>query len=288
MQQTLKPPIFFNGLGCDPYKGFTKKNLEKFRDFLNFIINSDKYFLTVRNDGSKRNIKNLLGDFYADKVTEIPDGGFFVRTNYNSAPLELKKDAINLVINLAGDMIETRFAKTINYNEFLNEFARFLTLIFNSVQNVNFVFVPHIFKDLQIIHDVLLNINDEIRRRFVSVAPYLHGMGSEKRIFALYEHAQLTMGMRFHSNVCSIGLNTPSIALLTYRKVYDLCNGLDLEDRALWVNEKGFADQLLEKAIYSLENDNAIRAKYSGIKKGLINEAELVMRDLVLWCERWI
>ena len=120
------------------------------------------------------------------------------------------------------------------------------------------------------------------------MAPYLHGMGSEKRIFALYEHAQLTMGMRFHSNVCSIGLNTPSIALLTYRKVYDLCNGLDLEDRALWVNEKGFADQLLEKAIYSLENDNAIRAKYSGIKKGLINEAELVMRDLVLWCERWI
>jgi polysaccharide pyruvyl transferase WcaK-like protein len=111
-------------------------------------------------------------------------------------------------------------------------------------------------------------------------------MGKEKHIFDFYRKADLTLGMRFHSNVCSIGLNTPSIALLTYPKIFDLCKGLGLEDRAVWVNEKGFSEQLIAKTLSSLEQKKDIKQRYATIKEGLVHDIEIVMGDISSWLER--
>lgn len=284
--QKIEPPIFFNGLGCDPYKGFSDTSLGKFSRFLDFVLSSDRYFLTVRNDGSKENIKRLLGEVYSGKITVIPDGGFFVLPNGENFFPEFRNDCSNVLINLAGDMPEIRFPGELNYSGFVEEFVSFLTHLFGISRGMNFIFVPHIFRDYNIINDVLSGLNDEIRRRFVSVTPYLHGMGKEKHIFDFYRKADLTLGMRFHSNVCSIGLNTPSIALLTYPKIFDLCKGLGLEDRAVWVNEKGFSEQLIAKTLSSLEQKKDIKQRYATIKEGLVHDIEIVMGDISSWLER--
>jgi len=281
----ITPPIFFNALGCDPYKGYSEENLSKFRDFLDYVSASEKYFLSVRNDGSKENINRLLGETYANLVSVLPDGGFFIRTKKRNHP-EFKKTSKNIVINLAGDMPEIRFSKGFEYADFIDEFVMFLSRLFEVNGSVNYILIPHIYKDYTMIDDVLSGLTDEIRRRSISVAPYLHGMGNEHYIFDLYKQADLTMGMRFHSNVCSIGLNTPSIALLTYPKIFDLCKGLELEDRAIWVNEKGFSEQLIAKTLSSLVQEKEIRRKYARIKERLVHDIEIVMEDISSWLEK--
>jgi len=52
------------------------------------------------------------------------------------------------------------------------------------------------------------------------------------------------MGMRFHTNVCSIAMNVPAIPLISYPKLHDLYEELDLLERAVYANRDDFAQQL--------------------------------------------
>jgi polysaccharide pyruvyl transferase WcaK-like protein len=278
----IETPIFFNALGCDPYKGASEANVVKFKKFLDFTSASEKFFLTVRNDGSMKNIRRHLGEKYLGFFTEIPDGGFFVNVedHYHH---ELKNDSINIAINLAGDMPEFRYPTEYGYADFVKEFSSFMADLSRSERGVNFVFVPHIFRDLSVIADVLALLQDDIRRRHVSVAPYLHGPGSEKIIFDLYKKADLAMGMRFHANVCPIGLGTPSVALLTYPKVSDLLEEIGLQDRSVVVNERGFSKMLFEKTMSSLRHSKEIREQYFNLRGRLDDEMSTFMRGFSSW-----
>ena len=56
----IKSKIFFNALGFDINKGYTQETKDKFKIFLDYLLeNPDKYFVTFRNDGSKKNYENL-------------------------------------------------------------------------------------------------------------------------------------------------------------------------------------------------------------------------------------
>lgn len=284
MLRKIRPPIFFNALGCDPYKGAPLINIQKFKAFLDVTGRSEKYFLTVRNDGSLENVRNFLGKSYGDMMTEIPDGGFFVNVIDHYHP-EIIEGIPNIIINLAGDMPEIRFPGDFTCNNFVEEFSAFLMQLFEHGKK-NFIFVPHIFRDLSIISRVIDLLRDDVRRRFVSVAPYLHGEKSEEYIFDLYKKVDVSLGMRFHANVCSIGLSTPSIAMITYPKIFDLCKGLGISEKGLWVNKKGFTSEFLEKTILSLEEKYNIKMKYREIREQVSVEMDKKMNLLSEWMEK--
>ncbi len=255
----IETPIVFNALGVDPAQGASEVSLNKFRSFLDYAIANPKILLSCRNDGSMKTLTELVGIKYADSFFHVPDAGFFTKVVNNFHP-EIKAENKNILIQLAGDMIDVRFSKSsdcsISYKEFLNEMSSYIQGIANQC-NANFILVPHIFRDLDVIHSLIDLLPDDIRRSRLTVAPYLTGQEGQDYIFDLYKKVDLVLGMRFHSSVCAIGQNVNCIGLVNYRQIDELYNELGLEDFKVRVNEL-FSSKLHSLTMKFLNNDITI------------------------------
>ncbi|MDF2500961.1 MAG: hypothetical protein K0Q77_1675 [Anaerosporomusa subterranea] len=272
----ITTPILFYSLGCDVGQGVSNDNLQKFRQFLDHILGSSKYLVSVRNDGSLGTIDKYLGKEYAERIDCVPDGGFFtIVKDFLHPELPNEKNLKTIAINLAGDMLDVRFnnseinSSDILYEEFLQLFGNFLNNLFMDREDARVVFIPHIFRDLDIISDVLKQVEDIHRRKHIAVAPYLHGSGAQEYIFDLYRKCDLVLGTRFHANVCPIGLNTPTIGLVNYPQIQLLYEELGMPQRTIQVNKREFDVKLSSFVNYSLENLECIRHDYSEIQKKL-------------------
>lgn len=259
----IKTPIFFNSLGVDAGQGASEQSLKKFRSFLDVLIDRGD-FISVRNDGAIKTLSDLVGERYLEHVIDTPDAGFFLETSQSSAYYANKK---YIAINVATDMDDIRFDKDngkLGYNEFINEIINFLMVFLTKHSEYELVFVPHIFRDISFINDVLEKLDDEIRRKRVTVAPLLHGDDSFKDVMCIYDTARLVLGGRFHANVCSFGLGTPVIGLVNYIQIENL--HLDLEsDSFINISEKDFSVELANmvdrKLTLKVEKDFSIRDK---------------------------
>ncbi len=269
--QQIKPPILFYSLGCDIGQGVPEGNINKFKVFLDYITtNSCRYFVSVRNDGSLANIKSLYGSKYDEKISEITDGGFFTYVK-DIEHFEIEKYKINILINIAGDMLDIRFPNNgvkISYDIFKRNLAKMIEELCEEYQNnLNFIFVPHIFRDIKTIYDVMDVINDKIRRNYIKVAPYLLGDRGHDYIFSLYNQSDLVLGMRFHSNVCSYALRKNVIGLLNYVQIKNLYRTIDSKE-FVEVNKENFHNELKIKLIDHLTNNK----KYISLSEKIIEK----------------
>lgn len=246
----IKTPILFNGVGCDIAKGASQNAVEKFRLFMERITNDKNILVSVRNDGSFDTITKLYGDSFDEKIYRVPDGAFFMKSGKFDFP-ETKRRYRSIGINVAADMKEIRFNSevrgSISYDDFVNGFAMVLNELLQKYEDYQIIFFPHIYSDLAAINDLLEKIEDTYRRIRVVVAPYLTGEGSDEYIFGLYKECDFIMGMRFHSNICAIAQNIPTIALCSYKKILDLYREVDLSDRVVEVNKVGFENLIRKK-----------------------------------------
>jgi len=138
--------------------------------------------------------------------------------------------------------------------------------------DLSLVLMPHIYKDLDIIHRFIAKLAHPFRRTRVAVAPYLTGENAQEYIFDLYRKCDLVMGMRFHTNVCGIGLNVPTIGFITYPQIDNLYMELGLSDRALKVNEQGFKQKLASMIDESFLKSNEIKKRYAKSRSKLLEE----------------
>ena len=290
----IKIPVLFFGIGCDPYKGATEDIFCRFRKFLDNLIMSNQFFISVRNDGSINNIRNYIGEKYLKYIHHVPDGGFF--TYISKKDLfhpEIPDKGRIIAINVAGDMPDIRFtpkldSSYLNYEEFIKEFANFLNDLLSEEMDISLIFVPHIYKDLEIISKVLNNLRDDYRRKRITVAPYLHGYEAHDYIFNIYRKSNLAMGMRFHTNVCSIALNTPTIALSTrYFKIRDLYQELELQDRIIDVSKRNFQLKLNKIIKDTFNKEEEIRKIYTCLNKKLRKDMELFCSKLNEWLREY-
>jgi polysaccharide pyruvyl transferase WcaK-like protein len=284
MLKKIEVPILFNGLGVDDGKGTNSQNIEKFRKFLMFLLEEDKYLLSVRNDGSMKILEKYFSDTNLDKIFLIPDCGFFIQSG-NFKHVEIDGDKINIGINLAGDMPNVRFGE--KYSEFCIRFGDYLNYILDSNEMINIVFLPHMYRDTEIISKVISNIKDEFRRSRISIAPLLNAsLNGCNYIFSLYKQLDLILGMRFHSNVCAIGQNIPSIGLITYHKHGYLFDEIKLSDRALDVSDDCFFDNLRIKTIQDLNKLEEIEKRYQKINLGLNEDIDNFHYEVGKWLKR--
>jgi polysaccharide pyruvyl transferase WcaK-like protein len=278
----IDTPMFFFGLGFDPYKGIPEGNIEKFKRFIDKLAEKKRHTITVRNDGSSKHIEKYLGKEYLKKIKKIPDGGFFLQIE-NPSPETFNIKSRFVAINVAKDMADLRFQKMgdgITYETFVSRFAKTLDAFLTTHTDMEIVFVPHIYSDIDAIFDVLDRMEDIHRRNRISVAPLLHGKGSEQIVFDIYRKAEFSMGMRFHTNVCSIGLNTPTIGLISYPKLKDLYEEVGMPDRTVTVNRKNFEKRLIEKMEATLLSKQDLEKRYSVVKKDLEKEIESLLSEI--------
>jgi len=247
LQKIHKPLVFF-GVGFDIHKGCEQSNLDKFSSFLKHCIQQPNILVSFRNDGSFKNLKIAYPDRsdLHDGVHIVPDGGF--RYSVASEPATYLPAGRFWGINIASDMEALRFPAGkddyITWKQFLTDFARYLESALIAQPDLHIILFPHIFRDVLSIGEFMTYLDDRLCRDRVVVAPFACGWQACDHVFSLYKQCELVMGMRFHTNVCSIAMNIPAIPLISYPKLHDLYEELGLLEREVFVNQQGFVDRL--------------------------------------------
>ncbi|HWK65762.1 MAG TPA: polysaccharide pyruvyl transferase family protein [Rhizobiaceae bacterium] len=251
----IRVPVFFNALGVDPGKGVAATSRERFAAFLDKLTTSEQYLVSVRNDGAMDNLKRHIGEQYAERVHDLPDHGFFLPHPQETPPVLLppRRDAKRIVINIACDMGHIRFAGFEGRAEFTREMAAVIERLADGDPRTEFYLIPHIFSDLEVVSELIGHLGDRLRRTRLAVAPFGSGDDAARQAFALYRSADLVMGMRFHSNVCSMALGRQVLGLRCYLQIENLYTGLGQTDRLTDVSKPGFADLLVERAERALQ-----------------------------------
>lgn len=263
--ERIKTPVVFYALGFDISVGLTSRRVEKFRRFLAYILDRPGTLVSVRNDGSRANLHALLGEEIADRVDVVPDGGFFTEVPFAHHP-ELPDGKRCIAVNLAGDGLAFRFGdapgQTRNFDAFLARFAAVLNELLARSGDLHVVIIPHIPEDLPVAWRLLAAIGPPNMRARLTVAPYLLGRAGQDYVFDAYRACKLAVGMRFHANVCPIGLGVPTIALVTHPQIAALYDELDMPHRALRALAPDFADRLKIMIAEALADPEPIRREY--------------------------
>ena len=303
----IRIPIVFNALGVDAARGVNEERVDKFKRYLDYLLSSDRILVSVRNDGAMGTVRHLLGDAYADRLHHVPDGGFFTEVDdFDHVELPAGKQVIG--INLAGDMLGVRFptngataqlpawqrmARRLvghapthddasNVEQFLIILSELMNDRFARDADLHLVMFPHIFRDLHVIQRFINRVGVPYGRSRITVAPYVVGKRGQAYTFDAYRKCELVLGMRFHANVCPIGLDVPTIGLVCYPQIEELYRELYLDDRSVRVNQEDFTEPLAALIDESLVNKESIKKRFALTRSRLLERANSfhrVMRD---------
>ncbi|WP_415897481.1 polysaccharide pyruvyl transferase family protein [Neptuniibacter sp. QD72_48] len=284
----IHSPILFYGVGFDTYKHCPAECLQKFQDFVVDVSERSNVILTFRNDGSLKNYKKTYGAM-SEAIDVVPDGGFFYQPDCKlNFPFDSKNEYWG--INLASDMKDVRFPEggkgNITWEGFLRGFAAVLSTKLTEQENLQLIFFPHIYKDLEAISELLAYMDDRFCRDRIQTAPYSYGWDGADKVFSLYNSCSLIMGMRFHTNVCAMGMNIPSIGLSSSPKLEDLYEEIGLRDRIVRINK----DDCMQKLLFLLskmnEKPHIFRQQNNTVVDRLRNDVGLFWDKLALLLDK--
>ena len=95
---------------------------------------------------------------------------------------------------------------------------------------------------------------------------------SSRFIFDLYRKCDVVLGMRFHANVCPIGLGVPTIGLVTHPQVENLYREVGMPERAVRADADDLAGRLREMIEDAFVNRRNITARYNALRARLEKE----------------
>lgn len=242
----LKVPTLFFALGVDTGQGYSAQSVQRFKGFMATIMERRDLFACVRNDGSTRALRELLGEQTAVGIPTMPDGGFFA----DPAGCRLADaDSGRIGINIAGDMLERRFDRSLDTEGFLRELADACRTLMDAKPELRIDLMPHIWRDSALIAQLLPMIPDPYLRRRVVVGRLEPGEIGLAGFLQSYRGFDLVLGMRFHANVCPIGMGVPSRGLLNYPQVERLYEEIGMSDRLVDVRDAGFGKRLIDAVL---------------------------------------
>ena len=258
----IKIPIYFNSLGVDIGMGISNLSKKRFITFIELILSNDQYILSVRNDGSKKNLKKILNNNLYKKIHMCPDHGFFIK---RKSKKEKRTENKSIAINLACDMPKIRFknfgSEKNKLNNFSEEMALFICKICKKYSDLKIILVPHIFSDLLIYNKILKFLPDNLRRTKIRVGEFGSGIDAANKVINYYLDADLVLGMRFHSNVTPIGLNKETIGLKNYPQIENLYYEVGQHQRILDVSKPRFHKKVFNKVNQIFSKNNRINKK---------------------------
>jgi polysaccharide pyruvyl transferase WcaK-like protein len=253
LYKKIETPVYFNALGVDPGQGASASAIKKFRTFIKAIVRRDG-LISVRNDGAMKNLRDFVGEDILEFINEAPDGGFFVNSCIDKQPT-LQSESHKIGINVASDMAEVRFKDYANGVEgFSKEFSEAMVKISTNLPGCEFVFFPHIFRDLDVVNKIITYLPDDLRRKYLTVSEYSNGDAAAIRTFSKYSECDLIIGSRFHSNVCSISMGVKSLGLYNYIQIKNLYKGLNQEENLIDIRKPGFSVSMEQKVLDLLKD----------------------------------
>lgn len=276
----LKVPTLFFALGVDTGQGYSAQSAQRFSAFMATVLERRDLFVCVRNDGSARALREVLGDATAAHIPTMPDGGFFVDPAACRLP---ESDSGRIGINIAGDMLERRFDRGLDTEGFLRELADACRALMDARPELRIDLMPHIWRDSALIAQMLPMIPDPYLRRRVAVGRLEPGETGLAGFLQSYRGFDLVMGMRFHANVCPIGMGVPSRGLLNYPQVERLYEEIDMADRLVDVRDAGFGKRLVDATLSDLDDLPAQRQRCIERVAQLRQQAHVTLAQVDDW-----
>ena len=278
----LKVPTVFFALGVDTGQGYSALAAQRFSSFMTTVLAREDMFVCVRNDGSSLALREVLGESTAERISVMPDGGFFADSS-NALPARGRPPRIG--INIAGDMLDRRFSQGLAVEGFLAELSAACIRLLDTIPSLRVELIPHIWRDSVFIAQLLPMIPDPYLRRRVIVGTLDPTHEGLEAFLNSYRSFDLVLGMRFHANVCPIGMRVPSRGLLTYPQVKHLYDELGMTDRLLDVSKVGFGEHLAETAFTDLSDSWHHRQALDACVANLQTQARRTLNGLRDWLE---
>ena len=249
--QQLLVPVLFTSIGCIPHKEVPEGNVEKFSRFVNAILEKKNAALAVRNDGSKIILKSVLGDTIACKIPQLLDNGLFYKSHRKFSRIT---DGKYIAINVTKDqlLMKNQTIGEVNAEHFNQQLRLYIDTIIKNT-NLNIVFIPHIFSDLEAIQHALRGINDYLIRTRVIIAPYIQGNYGCEYLMSIYREADYIVGMRFHACVCALAQGKSIAGLAALDRIKYMCQSVGAGNYVVDINSD-FAQLLYERTINHLKN----------------------------------
>lgn len=276
----LAVPTVFFALGVDTGQGYSAQSAKRFSAFMATVLDRHDMFVCVRNDGSSLALREVLGEETAARIRIMPDGGFFADP---AGCRPVQGDSGRIGINIAGDMLERRFDRGLTTEGFLHELADTCRELMDALPALRIDLMPHIWRDSALIAQLLPMIPDPYLRRRVAVGRLEPGDTGLADFLQSYRSFDLVLGMRFHANVCPIGMGVPARGLLNYPQVERLYEELDLQDRLVDVRVAGFGKHLVEAVLSDLADLPALRGVCAERVARLHGQARVTLTALADW-----
>lgn len=243
----LKIPVVVNAMGVFTEQNKDKAN-EKFGRFLSIIAQKDNWFVSIRNDGSRKRIKQICKSVNLDKIITVPDNGF-VETDVIDRKVIADTKVVG--INLTDELKDLCYTDGTDINSFYEKMKRCILKLIQDGMTV--CFLLHTPQDYEALYKMMELIGREWFRKNIVIAPYLpYDRGeSLSEFIKYYRTCDVVVGMRFHSNVLSIANNIPVVGLAIHNQIEDLYEENNLLSHCIRVGSKDW-DVLLYNQIMNI------------------------------------
>lgn len=267
----IKIPVVVNAMGYNEFPGKTNDIiLKKFQNFIDKISSKNNWLITVRNDGSLKRLKYRYKKI--EKVIKVPDNAFFTSLPplHSNLPRKEKTETIGLCIT--NDLFSSLYNDKVTTDDLNQLIAKFVNK--QAKRNRNFIFFPHIPNDINVINEVLKNIENNVKRNQIIIAPLnAISVSGVYQLANYYKQCDCLIGMRFHSLIMGINLHIPAISLAGHQEIESLFTELNMEKFCLKVNNFDI-DNKLDEIVEVLLNTDEIEEKYKDIYEELNNSRE--------------
>jgi polysaccharide pyruvyl transferase WcaK-like protein len=276
----IKKPVVFYGLSYRHWKGQTFHHVDKLRATIEKILLSDNMILSVRNDGTKKWIKDITG-IDSESIFEIPDSAVFVESNDDNYYSELVTGAKNIIVSLNDEDAAYRFdvsnknqgisAKPREY--VVDEIVAALERLAKDYE-LNLILCPHYFDDYKMISSFIERISPRLAHQNM-ISTGLARVKDTGLFYGRYKKVDLSISMRVHSMSPCVGLGTPMLAYTTQDRMTNFMERIGLQSQVVNAFEASVRDKLYEQAKFSIENGAEVRQKFRQVRQSLRDDARL-------------
>lgn len=281
----IRKPVVFYGLSYRHWPGQTYHHIDKLKETIERILEADNMLLSVRNDGTKEWLCDIIGIDSPD-IVEVPDSAVFVKPEEHTYP-EILPGAKNIIVSFNDEDMSFRYneahsvAGKSNYSRDHVIAAMVSTIeALEERYSINIILCPHYFDDFRMMSAFIERINPRIAHQKM-VATGLVRSSHTGYFYGRYTKADLAISMRVHSMSPSIGLGTPMIPFTTQDRMSDFIGRLGLADHEVNAFDVDANQKLLDRSVYTLDNGVGVRARFSAARDMMRKQAMSFHEKLV-------
>jgi hypothetical protein len=280
----VKKPIIFYGLSYRHWPGQVYHHLDKLKMTIEKILLSHTMILSVRNDGTKKWLKELTG-IDSEEIVEVPDTGVFVRTN-GGCYTELLEGSKNIIVSFNDEDAVHRFDQRYSVHGVCNRSRDYvIDSLVGALERladnyaVNYILCPHYFDDYRMMSAFLERVSPRLaHQRMVSTG--LCRVKDTDFFYGRYRRVDLSISMRVHSMSPCIGLGTPMVAYTTQDRMTNFMDRIGLKDLSVDAFGVSADNNLYGCAKFIIEHESELRQRFLQVRASLREDVRIFNQKL--------